>query len=315
MRAIRCHRPGSLGALSLDTVPAPRPALGELLIRVRWASINPIDWKLATGMIRPEAKSGPPWGVGADYAGEVLATGLHPAGPAVGDRVFGCLDPLTATQGTFSELIAVPADSAFRLPDAIPLREAAALACAGFSAACMCDLGEIGERSLVLVNGASGGVGHIAVQLAKIRGASVTAVASGWRREFVLGLGADEFIDYTRTQPQGWPCNFDAILDCVATLPHSDLGRLLAREGRHVRSSPIEEGEGLAASTDESGAGRHRSLVLIPAQGAARELIDGYCSGRLKVNIESEHPISDAICALQRSMTGRVQGKLLVRIG
>jgi len=310
MLALRCHRKGPLSGLSLDSIDEPSPGPGDVLVRVQWASVNPIDWKLATASLEAPARGSHPWGVGSDFAGEVIASGCVRKGPGVGDRVFGCLDPMTSRQGTFAELIAVPADSAFSLPDDVPPRDAAAMSCAGFSALSMCDLGRVGDRSRVLINGAAGGVGHLALQLARIRGASVSAVASTGRRDFLHGLGADEFIDYSLSPPRDWPGTFDAILDCVPNLPDPAMARLLRPDGRYVRSTALDTLE----TTDDRNGICKRGLTLIPTEAAARTLIDGYRSDRLRIAIESEYPLAEAISALERSMMGRVQGKLLVRI-
>ena len=313
MLALRCQRRGSLAGLSLDRIEDPVPGPGELLIRVRWASVNPIDWKLALAQF-DDAADTLPRGAGSDYAGEILAAGEAAGNHVIGARVFGCLDPAVSSQGTMAEFVTVPADTVFYLPDEIPIRDAAALACAGFSARQMCELGAVAAGRHVLINGASGGVGHLAVQLAKRRGAVVTAVASARRKDFVLGLGADEFLDYGLRPIRNWPTEFDTALDCVPNLPREVRATLLRPLGHYVRAVPESDDPPAGRASSDSANFLSHGLVMIPTQTAADELLSCYTEGHLRVFIESEYSLSEAIQALERSMSGRVQGKLLVKV-
>ncbi len=269
MRALRYHRRGSLEGLRLEDTQEPAPAPGEVLVRVRWASVNPVDWKLVLGKFRFLVKGGLPRGTGSDFAGEVAALGPGVAGLVVGQRVYGCVDPFRSTFGTMADFVPAPAGSVFALPQQLPLREAAALACAGLSAAQVCDQGQVVAGSRVLVNGASGGVGHVALQLARARGAHVTAVASAGRRDFIESLGTDAFIDYRSTAPDSWPGGFDAVLDCVPSIPrsrHADLAQARrpirhdAPWRGHVSSRPDHEparpDPSLGADAGANGGGR-----------------------------------------------------------
>lgn len=314
MRALRYHRRGSLDGLALEQTPQPSPAAGEVLVRVRWASVNPVDWKLVLGQFRFLVKGGLPRGVGSDFAGEVAGLGPGVAGLTVGQRVFGCVDPFRSTFGTMADFVPVPAGSVFVLPRELPLREAAALACAGLSAVQVCDQAQVAAGSRVLVNGASGGVGHVALQLARSRGARVTAVASAGRREFVESLGAEAFIDYRSTAPVSWPGNFDALLDCVPSIPRRMHAGLLRPGGRYVTTLPGAATYLLDPITNRLGPIHRSGLMLVPTEPAASELNTAYGAGRLRVEIEAEYELARARAAFGRSMTGHVQGKLLVRM-
>ncbi len=314
MLALRCQRRGSLAGLSLDRIDDPGPAPGELLVKVHWASVNPIDWKLALAQFGDAAALALPRGVGSDYAGEILATGEEAGNHLIGARIFGCLDPAASTQGTLAECVTVPADSTFHLPEEVPMRDAAALACAGFSARQMCELGAVAAGKRVLINGASGGVGHLAIQIAKRRGAEVTAVASVARKDFVFGLGADEFVDYRLQPTRQWPTGFDTVLDCVPNLPYEVRATLLRPSGHYVRAVPESDPPPADRASSETATFHSHGLVLIPTQTAADELLGCYTEGRLRVFIEAEYPLTEAIQALERSMSGRVQGKLLVKV-
>lgn len=314
MRVLRYHRPGSLDGLVLEQAPRPSPAAGEVLVRVRWASVNPVDWKLVLGRFRFLVKGGLPRGTGSDFAGEVAECGPGTTGLAVGQQVYGCVDPFRSTFGTMAEFVPVPAGSVFALPTDMPPRDGAALACAGLSAVQVCDQGQVAAGTRVLVTGASGGVGHVALQLARFRGAQVTAVASAGRREFVESLGADAFIDYRSTDPRGWPGDFDAVLDCVPSVPRGMHARLLRPGGRYVTTLPGAATYLLDPITNRFGPIHRSGLMLMPSEAAASELGAAYRAGRLRVAIEAEYELQRARAAFEHSMTGRVQGKLLVRI-
>ena len=168
MLALRYHSIGDLAGLGLEDIPVPVPAAGEVLVRIRAASLNPVDWKIATGSFRLLVRGGVPRTMGSDFAGEVTALGSGVTTFAPGDRVFGFIDPFTRTGGTFAEFAALPVKFAHRLPAELGYRDAAALACVGATAVTLCNLGHVGAGSKVLVNGASGGVGHVAVQVASV---------------------------------------------------------------------------------------------------------------------------------------------------
>ncbi|HSQ68762.1 MAG TPA: NADP-dependent oxidoreductase [Steroidobacteraceae bacterium] len=314
MRALRYHGRGSLDGLVLEQVPDPSPAAGEVLVRVHWASVNPVDWKLVLGQFRFLVKGGLPRGAGSDFAGEVAACGPGAEHLAIGQQVYGCVDPFRSTLGTIADLVPVPAGSVFALPPELPLRDAAALACAGLSAVQLCDQGQVGAGSQVLVNGASGGVGHLALQIARFRGAHVTAVASAGRREFIGSLGADAFIDYRGSAARSWPGDFDAVLDCVPSLPRGMHAGLLRRGGRYVTTLPGAATYLLDPITNRVGPIHRSGLMLMPSEAAASELSAAYRAGRLRVAIEAEYGLAEARAAFERSMTGHVQGKLLLSL-
>ena len=314
MRAVRYHSTGPECTTCLEDVPDPQPAAGEVLVRVRYASLNPVDWKLAAGYFRILVRGGLPRTIGSDFAGEVAALGRDVSGLQAGDRVWGFIDPFRRPHGTFAEQCAVPASHVFRLPPDVTYRDAAALACVGVTSIRLCDLGRIPPGGHVLVNGASGGVGHVAVQVAKARGATVTAVASGGRREFVMSLGADECIDYRARGPESWPGGFDAVFDCVPNLPRRCHRLLLATGGHYVSTLPGPASFLLDPITNRTGPIRRHGVMISPSGAAMSELLDHVARGRLRCHVEDEFPLEAVGDAIARSRSGRVQGKLVIRV-
>ncbi len=314
MRACRYHAARSTTRPVIEEVPVPPLAPGELLVRVDCASLNPVDWKIATGSFRLLVRGGLPRTMGSDFAGRIAAIGPGVPGWSVDEPVMGFIDPFARVHGTFAEFVPVPADFVYRRPPSIDARLGAALPCVGVSAVALCDLARVGRGSNVLVNGAAGGVGHMAVQVAKARGARVTAVASVGRREFVTGLGADAFIDYRAAGPGDWPVGFDAVLDCVPNLPRQTHARLLARGGHYASTLPNAATYTLDLLTNRLGRLVRHAIMLRPNEPAMRELIQYVDQGRLRCEIAGEFPLEAAIQAIEASRAGHVAGKLVIRV-
>ena len=314
MQALRYHSFGFPGDLRVEDVPPPEPAADEVLVRVRYASVNPVDWKIAAGKFRFLVKHGLPRIMGSDFAGVVTNIGSGVDGFGPGDRVWGFVDPFACARGTFADFCAVPVKSVFPLPAEIDFRDAAALACVGATAVTLCDLARVSSGSRVLVNGASGGVGHVAIQVAKARGARVTATASGPRRELVMSLGADDFIDYARTPVATWPGGFDAVLDCVPSLPRRTHRALLRRGGHYATTLPDAATFLLDPITNRVGPIHRHAVMLAPSAAAMEELLGYMRKGLLRCHVEAEYPLARAAEAVERSRSGRVQGKLVIRV-
>jgi len=314
MLALRYHAIGDLTGLRLDEVPVPAAAAAEILVRVRAASVNPVDWKIAGGRFRPLVRGGVPRTMGSDFAGEVAALGPGVVQFAVGERVFGFIDPFVRTGGTFADFVTVPVESAYRLPEYLEFQDGAALACVGLTAVVLCDLGRVGAGSKVLVNGAAGGVGHVTVQVAVARGATVTATASAAKHEFVRALGASTCIDYRAVPMAQWPRGFDAVLDCVPNMARSLQGQLLRRNGHYVTTVPDAATFLLDPVRNCFGGVQRHGVMLRPNPAAAAEVLAYVERGRLRCSIEHQYPLASALEAIKRSQSGRVQGKIVLRI-
>lgn len=314
MRAFRYHAVGPAASARVEDVPVPQPAAGEVLVRVGCASLNPVDWKIAAGKFRFLVKGGLPRTMGADFSGEIAAIGAGVQGWSVGDRVMGFVDPFARAAGTFAEYVPVPAGFVLRRPADVDDVLGAALPCVGLTAVALCDLAEVGRGSSVLVNGASGGVGHLAVQVAKARGALVAATASAGRRDFVMALGADEFIDYRARPVSDWPMAFDAVLDCVPSLARHCHRHLLKRGGHYASTLPNGWTFTLDPLLNRWGRLRRHAVMLQPSEHGLAELI-GYLGLRqLRCEIAGVFPLAAAANAIEQSKTGRVAGKLVIRV-
>ncbi len=234
MRAIVYDTYGPPDVLRCAEVERPTPADGQVLVRVRAASVNPLDWhfmrgsprmvRLMTGLTRPKVHR-----LGVDVAGVVEAVGRSVTGFKAGDEVFG------ACRGSFAEYACAAESALARKPGGVTFEQAAAAPVAAFTALQgLRDRGRIQPGQQVLINGASGGVGTLAVQIARTFGAEVTGVCSAANVEMVRSLGAGHVIDYTREDFTRGGLRYDLILDMVTNHSLADCRRVLKRGGTYL---------------------------------------------------------------------------------
>lgn len=213
MKAVMIERFGGPEVFTLEDVPAPQPGPGEVLIRVHAASANPIDYKVAKGHYRGSGAE-PPLPAGRDVAGIVERCGPDVEDFQPGDRVMAMLDQ---GQGGFAELVATKASNCAPIPKSIEEKAAAAVPLAGVTAwQGIFDHGKLGEGQSILIHGAAGGVGHLAVQFAKAKGARVFATCAEEDKSFVERLGADEAIAYDTERFEDRVRDVDVVFDLVA---------------------------------------------------------------------------------------------------
>jgi NADPH:quinone reductase-like Zn-dependent oxidoreductase len=236
MKAIRFYRYGPPEVLELTDVDVPAVGDGEVLVRVRAASVNPLDWhfmrgspylvRAMAGLSRPRASA---TRLGADMAGSVQAVGKDVTGFQPGDEVFGGLED----RGTLAEYLTIRHDGVvLTKPAGLSFEQAAAVPVAGFTALqALRDKGRIQAGQQVLVNGAAGGVGTFAVQLAKAFGATVTGVCSTRNAGLVASLGADRVIDYTREDFTRTGRRYDLLVDIAGNRTLAQTRRVLAPAG------------------------------------------------------------------------------------
>lgn len=231
MSAMVYRQYGGPAVMHLETVARPTPADNELLIKVRAASINPLDWHYLRGLpylIRPSRGVGRPGvtGLGVDFAGTVEAVGKSVTQFKVGDALFGTADKTLAQYATTTEV------GLARIPTNMSFEQAAAVPIAGLTALQgLRDVAALKPGQRVLINGASGGVGTFAVQIAKSFGAEVTGVCSTRNVALVRSIGADRVIDYTREDVFQSSDRYDVVLDTVGNRPLLDYRRIMTPKG------------------------------------------------------------------------------------
>ena len=316
MRAIRYPRYGPPDVLEVADVDEPVPGAGELAVRVRAASINPIDGKIRAGALRllPTAER-PPRGCGLDFAGEVVATGGGVAGHFPGARVFGSLSPFRR-QGAFAELVCVRADRLATMPSSLDFDAASALPiAAGTAAQALVDHARLAAGQRALIVGAAGGVGHFAVQLARHLGAHVTATCGASNVEFVRSLGADVVVDYQREDVVARDDRYDVIFDAASALGWSRGRAVLAPGGTYVNTSP--DLRAIVTTLAESVAARfaRQRVVALALKGGAeawRRLARLADERALVPHVRETIGLAEVAEAQRRMETGHGRGKVVV---
>ncbi len=288
-------------------------AKGELLLRVYASSVNPIDWKMMSGHFPFNVLKAPlPYVPGFDVAGEVVT----PAGEySVGDRLYTRLPTLFG--GASQQYVAVSPKDVAKIPTAMSYHEAAAVPLAGLTALQgLRDEARLpldrAEGYRVLVIGASGGVGHYGVQIARAAGAHVTGVCSGRNAELVTSLGAHAVIDYTKTEVWDRDGRYDVILDCVGGEPGPGHTRWLTDRG--VYASTMPDGGVVARQLGYSLVGRRRVRAVMLKPGAAdlRWLSGLATRGGLRSHIDEVFPLDGIAAAHAKSASGRARGKIVI---
>jgi NADPH:quinone reductase-like Zn-dependent oxidoreductase len=319
MRALRFDRYGSSDVLKVDELSEPLPRPGQAKVRVRAAALNPIDWKVRAGDLRLiPLFAGPPRGLGCDFAGDVVAIGGGATERHVGERVFGSLAPF-ARDGALAEFLVVAYDRILPLPEGIDDAVAAALPVAGGTALQgLIDEAGVVAGQRVLVNGAAGGVGHFAVQIAKQLGTHVTGVCSAANADFVRGLGADQVIDYARSDFTKRSDRFDVVFDAAGASSFDAAKRVLTDFGCYLNTS----GTMAAVVTTAMSAvlarltSRQRAIPLALRNGPPmwQRLLQLVGSGAMRPHIERTIALDEVAAALRDMETGHGRGKIVVRL-
>ena len=304
--------------LVLTELPTRDPHADEIRVAVKAIGVNPVDWKMRTmGPLRLAARligPPPPVIVGIDFAGVVDAVGSRVSDLTVGDRVVGGTDFSRGQRGSYADTVYVRPDQVCPLPPEVDLETAGALPVAGVTAwMSLHEIGRLapGQRALVL--GASGGVGQLAVQIAKrVLGGFVVGVCSGKNVALVRSLGADAVLDYEQGDPLAQAkahAPYQVAMDCVGQYSGFGCRALLARGGRHV----VVSGDTPAAMLQLLVPPFSSKAVLARAnRERLAHVVRAVAEGKVKVNIAARFPLADAEQAHALSQTGRVAGKLVL---
>jgi len=313
MRAVVLSQYGPPDVLHRDDRPQPRPGPGEVLIRVHAAGINPIDWRIRSGSLRFVLPLRRPIVPGYDVSGVVAELGRGVDSLRVGDEVFSFLDRVSG--GGYAELAVASQRVVAPKPAAMSHLEAAAMPLAASTALqCLRDWGRLEPGQSVLVNGASGGVGTYAVQLAKAMGAEVTGVCGTRNLELVASLGADRVIDYTREDFTRPPRRYDLVLDAVAKSSFLACRQILAPRGRFVTDMPVPSNYLFHALTALYPGRQARAMLVKPRGDDLRALARLVEEGKLRSIVDRVFPLEQAAEAHRTSEGGHVRGKLVLSI-
>jgi NADPH:quinone reductase-like Zn-dependent oxidoreductase len=305
MLAVAYDTYGGPDVLTLRRMPAPRPATGEVLVEVRAASMNPVDWKVRSGMLQKFFPMTFPAVTGRDGAGDVVAACSKTDASLVGKRV--CFMAPRGV-GTWSQKVVLPAALAVPIPATLSYEEAAALPLAGASAwVGLAQTANVQAGMRVLIHAAAGGVGSIAVQIARLRGATVIATCSRRNVDFVRALGAQEVIAYDTTAFERYARDIDVVFDVIGGDVHAASYPVLKRSGMIVA---------LAAAPFEDQSARYGVKLATPQvlsdPAILAEIVGLAGGGKLKACVEQVLPLSDFAKAQQMSETGHARGKTVL---
>lgn len=319
MKAIIYEKYGAPDVIELRATEKPTPKDHQVLIQVQAASVNAYDWhfltadifvvRLSAGWLKPKNNR-----LGADVAGRVEAVGKAVTQFQVGDEVFGMAN------GSFAEYVCAAEKSIAQKPRNASFGEASAIPMAGVTALqALRDAGQIQAGQKVLVNGASGGVGTFAVQIAKLFGAHVTAVCSARNVAQARSLGADEVIDYTQQDFTHSPERYDLILAANGYHPLSAYKRALTAKGIYamVGGTPAQIFQPLLLGKFYSEP-KGRQLKAVMTENRQSDLIflaEQFNAGKLKAVIDKEYTLEQTADALRYLGAGHAQGKVVIQVG
>jgi NADPH:quinone reductase-like Zn-dependent oxidoreductase len=289
------------GALTVEIRPVPRPGPAEVLIRVRAAGVNPVDWKAAgrrLGMVP-----------GTDVSGTIDSLGEGVTGWKVGEPVLG----FARQSGSYAEYAVIPIDSLARKPKSLTFEEAAGVPIAGETAyRSLHETVQIRKGQTILIHGAAGGVGSAAVQIAKAAGARVIGTASANNQEFLQSLGVDQFIDYRSQRFEDVVRDVDLVLNTADADTSARSVRVVKRGGALVSIvAPPDAADCAAAGIECRRPSRDGGPTNAQMLARVVELAE---QGRFKVHVDEVFALADAGKAWEKSRAGHTRGKLIIRV-
>ena len=308
MRAVCIYSYGGPGVLKYEDAPRPRPGEQEVLVRVHAASVNPVDWKIREGQLENKLHHILPLVLGWDVSGVVDTLGPKVKTLKVGDEVFSHCD--LSRDGGYAEFVVIRESAVALKPTSIDHIHAAALPLAALTAwQTLFDAAALAAGQRVLIHGAAGGVGHLAVQLAKWKGAHVLATASEHNHEFLRHLGADQIIDYNTVHFDEAVQPVDVVLDTVG-------GDTQERSWKFIKPGGIlvSIANPPSAETAATHGVRQKFVFSDPNATELAAIANLVDTEKLKVIVETILPLSDATRGLELSQCGHTRGKIVLRV-
>ncbi|HEY6411996.1 MAG TPA: NADP-dependent oxidoreductase [Ktedonobacteraceae bacterium] len=307
MKAMRIHTYGGPEVLVYEDVARPQPAVGEVLLRVHAAGVNPADWKTRRGPARPGAVL--PMILGWDVSGAVEALGPGVTEFQKGDAVYGMIR-FPQAGATYAEYVAAPVSQIAHKPANVDPIHAAAIPLAGLTAwQALIEKAHISAGQKVLILGAAGGVGHLAVQLARSQGAYVLGTASTRNIEFLHHIGIDLAIDYTTTPLETAVHNVDVVFDTVGGETRERSLRVIKQGGMLVsivlgRPTPEQAASGVNV----------QGMMVQPNAAQLAQLAQLVDAGKIHITVDTVLPLADARKAHELSESHRTRGKIVLRV-
>ncbi|MFC4372663.1 NAD(P)-dependent alcohol dehydrogenase [Nocardia halotolerans] len=320
MKAALHARYGSPEVVHVAEVAQPRPGTGDVLVRVQASTVNRTDcaYRAArpflvrsfTGLLRPKRPI-----LGTEFAGEVVEAGAAVTAFAVGDRVFGYNE---GPFGCHAEYLSIPeTGSLAKIPAGLGPEAVAPATEGAHYALTLLDAAAVGSGHQVLVNGATGAIGSAAVQLAKVRGAEVTAVCDSERMDLVSGLGADRVIDYTAEDFTAADRAYDVVIDAVGKSSFGGCARVLRPAGVYLSSEAGRYGQNLLLAAVTRLIGRKKVVFAVPKhdQAMVRYLAQLLTTGEFTPVIDRQYPLAEIVDAYRYVEGGHKTGNVVITVG
>lgn len=307
MQAVRIHRFGGPEVMQLDQIEQPIPATDEVVIKVFAASINPVDAKMREGKYPVVTEKDFPYVLGRDVSGEIADAGQSVSSFLMGDEVFAFLAP---DHGGYEEFVIAKSDEIATKPQSLDHVQAAAVPLAGITAwQGLFDHGKLEAGQRVLIHGGAGGVGHLAIQFAKARGAWVATTASAADRDFLNGLGADQIIDYKSERFETVVEPVDLVFDLVSGETQDRSFSIIKNGGALI--STLTEPNRQRAEARGIRSGRYTAQPNGAQLQKIAELID---SGRVKVHVDRTYGLREAAAAQEALQEDHIRGKIVLKV-
>ncbi len=312
MKAITQQTFGGPEVLVVSEVDRPSPLPTEILVRVHAAGVNPVDWKTRAGSGMAGVLGEPPFILGWDVSGVVEEVGFGVTTVKPGDEVYG-MPWFPRAASAYAEYVTAPSRQFALKPTSISHVEAAALPLAVLTAwQALVDTANVQAGQRVLVHAAAGGVGHLAVQIAKARGAHVIGTAGEGKHEFLKSIGADEVVDYRTTRFEDVVSDVDVVIDLVGgDNAIRSVGTL--KPGGLLVAIPSGLQDGVAEAAGKAGV-RSTPFLVEPDGAALTEIAALVDAGKIRVAIEAALPLADAGKAHELGETGRSTGKIVLSV-
>jgi len=315
MKAVITKEYGSVDVLSLESVDQPAINENEILVEVRAASVNPLDWRIRTGEMKIMTGKRPPKILGSDYSGVVSEIGKNITSYKKGDEVFGMIDIIKVKEGTYAEFVKVKENDICIKPNNSSFEEAASIPLVSLTAyIALSNIAKVKRGSSVLVNGCAGGVGSAAVQIAKALGCKTTGVCSTKNIDFARKIGADDVIDYKKDNVLGKTEVYDAIFDTVGNLAFSKSKRILKPGGIYVTTAVTLPAMIFTPITNVFRSKKFKLVMVKPDSNILSTIKQMVEDEKIKGQISKIFGIEQIKEAHEMSQNGGFSGKLVLKM-
>jgi len=312
MKKVIYNQYGGIDDLQMSEIEIPGIPTEEFLVKVKAVAINPLDWKKLEGQLKIITGKKFPKGIAFDFSGVIEKVGSHTTNFKTGDEVFGTLDAMKGE--ALAEYIVVKKESIFKKPENVSFETAAAILTGSTTAIDLFNKAKVNAGDSILINGASGGVGMFALQLATLKGVRVTAVASGEGLNLIKKWHPEKTIDYKKEKAANMPEKYNAIFELAGSLPFSQAKNLLKPNGIYVSTLPNPVDMIKAFFNNLFSAKKNIIIQAHPTQEVFTQISEWLTQNTVEMPIAKTFPIDDFKEAYHFARKGGAIGKVVFTI-